>query len=92
MRAYVQEVNMTPKELHSPVQNTVLAKWKIPAWVPPEARPPPKVGNPNAPAGVNMPRHSDSPEEWARWLWRYPREGLRALGFIEVGMVSPLPQ
>jgi hypothetical protein len=63
-----------PKELCSPVQNTVLMRWKIPSWVPPEARPPQKVGNPNAPTGMNTPRHLDSPEEWACWLWRYLRE------------------
>jgi hypothetical protein len=69
MHAYVQEVNLTPKELHSLVQNTMLTRWKIPSWVPPQ-----KVGYPNAPTGVNRPRHSDSLEEWAHWLWRYPRE------------------
>jgi hypothetical protein len=26
------------------------------------------------PTGVNMPRLMDPPEEWARWLWCYPRE------------------
>jgi hypothetical protein len=63
-----------PKELCLPVQNATLMRWKIPSWVPPEARLPQKVGNPNTPTGVNTPRHSDSPEEWACWLWRYLRE------------------
>jgi hypothetical protein len=80
MHAYVREANMTPEELRSLVQNTALAKWKIPVWVLP-----PKVGNPNAFAGVNMPRHSDSPEEWARWLWRYPREAFTRPGIHRGG-------
>jgi hypothetical protein len=71
---------LTPKELHLLVQNTMLMRWKIPSWVLPEARLPQKVGNPNAPAGVNTPRHSDSPEEWACWLWRYPREAATCPG------------
>ena len=65
MSAYVQEANMVPKELRSPVQNIALMEWKIPSWMLP-----PKAGNPNAPTGVNTPRHSDSPKEWACWLWR----------------------
>jgi hypothetical protein len=71
---------LTPKELHSLVQNAVLTRWKIPSWLLPEARPPQKVGNPNAPTGVNTPRHSDSHEEWAHWLWRYPREAATCPG------------
>jgi hypothetical protein len=84
MHAYVQKANMTPKELHSPVQNAALVKWKIPVWVPPEARPPPRVGNPNAPAGVNTPRHFGCGGTRGKCLC--------TLGFIEVGMVFLLPQ
>jgi hypothetical protein len=69
-----------PKELCSLVQNTALMRWKIPSWVPPEARLPQKVGNPDAPAGMNTPRHSDSPEEWVCWLWRYLREAAMCPG------------
>ena len=62
------------KEMRSPVQNTALVKWKTPSWVPPEARPFVKANDPTVLAGVNTPRLADSPEEWAHWLWRYPKE------------------
>ena len=59
-----------PNMAQSPIQNEVIAKWKTPAWVQPAN----VRGNPNVPMGVNTPRLMDPPEEWARWLWRYPRE------------------
>ena len=74
MRAYVREAQDLPKEARSPVQNEALIKWKIPKWVPQESRPAARGVGPNTPAGINTPRLSDPPEEWARWIWRYPRE------------------
>jgi hypothetical protein len=48
------------------MQNAALLKWKTLGWVPIEARLPVR--------GVNMPRLMDPAEDWARWMWRYPRE------------------
>jgi len=42
--------------------------------VPAEARPLMKQSDPNTLVRINMPWTTDPPEEWARWLWRYPRE------------------
>ena len=74
MRAYVREAQLMSREERSPLQEAALTKWRIPDWVPAEGRSSAKAGDPNAPAGVNTPRMTDSPEEWARWMWRYPRE------------------
>jgi hypothetical protein len=74
MRAYVRDAQNVPRENRSPMQNAALLKWKTPAWVPIEARPPVRGGDQNAPAGVNTPRLTDPAEDWARWMWRYPRE------------------
>ena len=74
MRAYIREAHAMQKEMRSLVQNTALVKWKTPSWVPLEARPFVKANDPNVLAGVNMPRLADLPEEWAHWLWRYPKE------------------
>jgi hypothetical protein len=79
MCAYIREAQNVPKETHSPVQCEALTRWKIPTWVPAEARPTQRMGDPNAPAGVNTPQLADPPE-WARWLWRYPREAETRLG------------
>jgi hypothetical protein len=65
MCAYVRDAQNVLREARSPVQNAALLKWKIPGWVPAEARPPVKGGNKDAPVGVNTPRLTDSPEEWA---------------------------
>jgi hypothetical protein len=56
------------------MQNAALLKWKTLGWVLIEARPPVRGGDQNAPAGVNMPRLTDPAQDWARWMWRYPRE------------------
>jgi len=32
--------------------------------------------------GINMPWTTDPPEEWARWLWRYPREAATHPGIL----------
>ena len=74
MRAYIREVHAMQKEMRSLVQNMALVKRKTPSWVPPEARPFVEANDPNVLAGVNTPRLADSPEEWAHWLWRYPKE------------------
>jgi hypothetical protein len=74
MRAYVRDTLNVLRENRSPMQNAALLKWKTPGWVPIEARPPVRGGDQNAPAGVNMPRLTDPAEDWARWMWRYPRE------------------
>jgi hypothetical protein len=74
MRAYIREAQNVPKETRSLVQCKALTRWKIPTCVLAEARPTQRVGDPNAPAVVNTPWLADPPEEWARWLWRYPRE------------------
>jgi hypothetical protein len=66
MCAYVRDAQSTPRDARSPVQSAALLKWKTPSWVPAESRPPTKSGNPNAPAGVNTPRLTDPPEEWAQ--------------------------
>ena len=70
MRAYVREAQLMSREERSPLQEAALMKW----WVPTEGRSSAKAGNPNAPARVNTPQMMDSPEEWVRWMWRYPRE------------------
>ena len=74
MCAYVREAQLMSREERSPLQEAALMKWRIPDWVPAEGRSSAKAGDPNAPAGVNTPRMMDLPEEWARWMWRYPRE------------------
>jgi hypothetical protein len=74
MRAYVWDAQNVPRENRSPMQNAALLKWKTPGWVPIEAHPPVRGGDQNAPAGVNTPRLMDPAEDWARWMWRYPRE------------------
>ena len=74
MCAYIREAHAMQKEMRSPVQNMALVKWKTPSWVPPEARPFVKANNLNVLARVNTPHLADSPEEWAHWLWRYPKE------------------
>lgn len=80
MRSYVREAHALSKDLRSPMQNSALIKWKTPSWVPSEARQPPKQVDPSVPVGVNTPRLTDPPEEWARWLWRYPSEAVRRPG------------
>ena len=72
MHAYVREAQLVSREERSPLQEAALTKWRIPDWVPVEGHLSAKVGDPNAPAGVNTPQMMDSPEEWARWMWRYP--------------------
>ena len=74
MRAYVREAQLISREEKSPLQEAALTKWRIPDWVPAEGRLSAKAGNPNAPAGVNTPRVTDSPEEWVRWMLRHPWE------------------
>ena len=74
MRAYVREAQLMSREERSPLQEAALMKWRIPDWVTTEGCLSAKAGDPNAPAGVNTPRMTDSPEEWARWMWRYLRE------------------
>jgi hypothetical protein len=74
MRAYIQDTQNIPRENQSPMQNAALLKWKTPGWVPIKAHPPVRGGDQNAPAGVNTPRLTDPAEDWARWMWRYPRE------------------
>ena len=74
MCAYVREAQLISREERSPLQEAALMKWRIPDWVPMEGCSSAKAGDPNAPAGVNTPWMKDSPEEWARWMWRYPRE------------------
>jgi len=74
MHAYVRDTQNVPRENQSPMQNTALLKWKTPAWVPTEARPLARGGDHNTQAGVNTPRLTDPVEDWARWMWRYPRE------------------
>jgi hypothetical protein len=69
MHAYVCEAQMVKKEERSPLQDAALLKWKTPSWVAVTGS-----GDPNVPVGVNTPRLIDSLDEWARWLWRYPRE------------------
>jgi len=56
------------------MQNAAMVKWKTPSWVPAGMRPLMKQSNPNTPAGMNTPQVMGPPEEWAQWLWRYPRE------------------
>jgi hypothetical protein len=56
------------------MQNAALLKWKTPGWEPIEACLPVRGSDQNAPAGVNTPRLMDPAEDWARWMWRYPRE------------------
>ena len=74
MRTYVRDAQNVPREMRSPVQNAALMKWKTPGWVPAEMKPPGKSGEQNAPPGVNTPRLTDPAEDWAWWMWRYPRE------------------
>jgi len=82
MRTYVQEAHLLAKEAQSPLQNTALVKWKTPNWVPAEARPLRKQSDLSTPVGINMPWTTDPPEEWARWLWRYPREAATHPGIL----------
>src|SRR6202041_2932238 len=77
MRAYVREAHTLPKEARTPVQNSALVKWKTPEWVPMDSRPAAKQVDPTV---VNTPRLTDPPEEWARGLWRYPREAMTRPG------------
>ena len=81
-RAYVQEVHLLAKEAQSPLQNAALVKWKTPNWVPAEARPLVKQSDLSTLVGINMPWTTDPPEEWARWLWRYPREAAMHPGIL----------
>jgi len=64
------------------MQNTTLVKWKTPNWVLAEARLLTRQSNPNTPVRINTPRTTDPPEEWARWLWRYPREAVTHPGIL----------
>ena len=64
------------------MQNAALVKWKTPNWVPAEARPLAKQSDLSIPVGINTPRTTDPPEEWARWLWRYPREAAMCPGIL----------
>jgi len=32
--------------------------------------------------GINTPWTTDTPKEWARWLWRYPREAAMCPGIL----------
>ena len=74
MHAYIREAQLISREEESLLQEAALTKWRIPDWVPTEGCLSAKAGNPNAPAGVNTPQIMDSPEEWVRWMWRYPWE------------------
>ena len=74
MCAYVRDAQLMSREERSPLQEAALMKWRIPDWVPVEGHSSAKAGDPNAPARVNTPRMADSPEEWTRLMWRYPRE------------------
>jgi hypothetical protein len=74
MQAYIWNTQNVPRENRSPMQNAALLKWKTLGWVPIEACLPVRGSEQNAPAGVNMPRLTDPAEDWARWMWRYPRE------------------
>lgn len=74
MCAYVRDTQNVLREARSPMQNAALLKWKTPGWVLAVARLPVKGGERNTPAGVNTPRLTDSPKDWVRWMWRYPRE------------------
>jgi len=82
MCTYVQEAHLLAKEAWSPLQNTTLVKWKTPNWVPAEARPLVKQSDPSTLVGINMPQTTDPPEEWARWLWIYPREAVTCPGIL----------
>jgi len=82
MCAYVQEAHLLPKEAWSLMQNTALVKWKTPNWVPAEVRPLTRQSDPNTPVRINTPWTTDPPEEWARWLWRYPREAVTCPGIL----------
>jgi len=82
MRTYVREAHLLAKEAWSPLQNATLVKWKTPNWVPAEARPLAKQSDPSTPVGINTPRTTNPPEEWARWLWRYPREAATHPGIL----------
>jgi len=64
------------------LQNATLVKWKTPNWVPAEARPLTKQSDQSTLVGINMPQTTDPPEEWARWLWRYPREAAMCPGIL----------
>ena len=76
MMAYIRQIHDTPKATRSPIQNEAIVRWKAPAW----AQPVNMGGNPNVPMGVNTPRLTDPPEEWARWFWRDPREASNPKG------------
>jgi hypothetical protein len=69
MCAYVRDTQLVRTEEQLPLQDAALLKWKTPSWVSVT-----RTGDPNAPIGVNTPRLIDSPDKWARWLWRYPQE------------------
>jgi len=64
------------------MQNTALVKWKTPNWVPAEARPLTRQSDPNTLVMINTPQTTDPSEEWARWLWRYPREAVMHPGIL----------
>ena len=74
MCAYVRTAHFMCKEEQSLLQEATISKWRTPDWVPTKARPAARTVDPNAPAGVNTPRMIDQPQEWAAWMWRYPRE------------------
>ena len=64
------------------MKNTSQVKWKTPNWVPAEARPLAKQSDLSTLVGINTPQTTDPPEEWARWLWRYPREAATHPGIL----------
>jgi len=86
--------HLLAKEAQSPLQNTILVKWKTPNWVPAEARPLAKQSDPKHTGGIKTPQTTDPPEEWARWLWRYPREVAMHPGILRAHYVmgSTCPQ
>jgi len=75
-------VHLLAKEAQSPLQNATLVKWKIPNWVLAEARPLMKQSDSSTLVGINTPQTTDPTKEWARWLWRYPREVVTCPGIL----------
>jgi len=50
--------------------------------VPAEVRLLTRQSDQNTLVRINTPQTTDPPEEWARWLWRYPREAVMHPGIL----------
>jgi len=74
MHTYVQEAHLLAKEVWSPLQNAAPGQMEDTQLGASRGKATRETEWPEHTSRDKHPQTTDPPEEWARWLWRYPRE------------------